>query len=108
MTAPVLALLSGKDGYVVYNDASKKGLGCVLMQNGRVIAHASLQLKKHDLYGVPCQIFTDHKSLQYIFTQKELNLRQHRWLELIKDYDCTIEYRLGKANVVADALSRKP
>ena len=98
MTAPVLALPSGKDGYVVYSDASKQGLGCVLMQNGRVIAYASLQLKKHEqnypthdlelaavvftlniwrhyLYGVPCQIFTDHKSLHYIFTQKELNLR---------------------------------
>ena len=100
------------------------------MQNGRVIAYASRQLKKHEqnypthdlelaavvfalkiwrhyLYGVHCHIFTDHKSLQYIFTQKELNLRQRRWLELIKDYDCTIEYHPGKANVVADALSRK-
>ena len=99
------------------------------MQNDRVIAYASRQLKKHEenypthdlelaavvfvlkiwrhyLYGIPCMIFTYHKSLQYIFTQKELNLRQRRWLELIKDYDCTIEYHLGKANVVADALSR--
>ena len=129
-TTPVLALLSGKDGYVVYNDASKQGLGCVLMQNGRVIAYASRQLKKqeknysnhdlklaavvfalkiwrHYLYGVPYKIFTDCKSLQYIFTQKELNLRQRRWLEFIKDYDCTIEYHPEKANVVADALSRK-
>ena len=129
-TAPVLALPSRKDDYVVYNDASRQGLGCVLMQDGRVIAYASRQLKKHEqnysthdlelaavvfalkiwrhyLYGVPCQIFIDHKSLQYIFTQKELNLRQRRWLELIKDYDCTIEYHPGKANVVADALSRK-
>ena len=109
-TTPVLALPSGKDVYVVYSDASRQGLGCVLMQDGGVIAYASRRLKKyeqnypthdlelaamvfalkiwrHYLYGVPCQIFTDHKILQYIFTQKELNLRQRRWLELIKDYD---------------------
>ena len=95
-----------------------------------MIAYASRQLKKHEenypthdlelvavvfalkiwrhyLYGVPCRIFTYHKSLQYIFTQKELNLRQRRWLELIKDCDCTIEYHPGKANVVVDALSRR-
>ena len=130
-SAPVLALPNGRYGFVVYSDASQQGLGCVLMQNDRVIAYASRQLKKHEenypthdlelaavvfalkiwrhyLYGVPCRIFTDHKSLQYIFTQKELNLRQRRWLELIKDYDCTIEYHSGKTNVVADALSRRP
>ena len=129
MTTPVLALPSRKDGYVVYSDASIQGLGCLLMQDGGVIAYASRQLKKneqnysthdlelaavvfalkiwrHYLYGVPYQIFTDHKNLPYIFTQKELNLRQRRWLELIKDYDYTIKYHPRKANVVADALSQ--
>ena len=100
-SAPVLALPNGRYGFVVYSDASRQGLGCVLMQNDRVIAYASRQLKKHEqnypthdlelaavvfalkiwrhyLYGVPCRIFTDHKSLKYIFTQKELNLRQRR------------------------------
>ncbi|KAA0041712.1 reverse transcriptase [Cucumis melo var. makuwa] len=128
--APILALpVTGKD-YVIYCDASRLGLGCVLMQDGNVIAYASRQLKEHEcnypshdlelaavvlalkiwrhyLFGEKCHIFTDHKSLKYIFDQKELNLRQRRWLELIKDYDCTIEYHPGKANVVADALSRK-
>ena len=100
-SAPVLVLPNGRDGFVVYSDASRQGLGCVLMQNDRVIAYVSRQLKKHEqnypthdlklaavvfalkilrhyLYGVPCRIFTDHKSLKYIFTQKELNLRQRR------------------------------
>uniref|UniRef100_A0A2N9EPZ7 Reverse transcriptase RNase H-like domain-containing protein n=1 Tax=Fagus sylvatica TaxID=28930 RepID=A0A2N9EPZ7_FAGSY len=100
------------------------------MQHGRVVAYASRQLKqyeknypthdlelaavvfalkiwRHYLYGERCEIYTDHKSLKYLFTQKELNLRQRRWLELVKDYDCTINYHPGKANVVADALSRK-
>ena len=115
---------------MIYSDASKKGLGCVLMQQGKVIAYASRQLKsyeqnypthdlelaavvftlkiwRHHLYGEPCMIYTDHKSFKYLFTQKELNLRQRRWLELINDYDCSIEYHPGKANVVVDALSRK-
>ncbi|KAI0497296.1 hypothetical protein KFK09_020519 [Dendrobium nobile] len=130
ITAPVLTIPSGTDGFQLYSDASHKGLGCVLMQNGRVITYASRQLKNHErnypthdlelaavvfslkiwrhyLYGVRCEVFTDHQSLKYIFTQKELNLRQRRWLELIKDYELDIQYHPGKANVVADALSRK-
>ncbi|XP_074351383.1 uncharacterized protein LOC141690484 [Apium graveolens] len=130
ITAPVLSLPDDQGNFVIYSDASYKGLGCVLMQHDKVIAYASRQLKPHEqkypthdlelaaivfalkiwrhyLYGEKCEIFTDHKSLKYIFTQKELNMRQRRWLELIKDYDCSINYHPGKANVVADALSRK-
>ena len=130
ISAPVLAVPSGSGEFVLYTDASKLGLGAVLMQHGRVIAYASRQLKIHEknypthdlelaavvfalkiwrhyLYGEKCQIFTDHKSLKYFFTQKELNMRQRRWLELVKDYDCDISYHPGKANVVADAVSRK-
>ncbi|KAL4277816.1 hypothetical protein GQ457_03G008370 [Hibiscus cannabinus] len=130
INAPVLTQpVSGK-GFVVYSDASYVGLGCVLMQEGRVVAYASRQLKVHEknypthdielaavvftlkiwrhyLYGEKCIVYTDHKSLKYLMTQKELNLRQRRWLELLKDYDLSIEYHPGKANVVADALSRK-
>ena len=67
----------------------------------------ALKIWWHYLYGVKCEVFTDHRSLQHVFTQKDLNLRQRRWMELLKDYDVTIQYHLGKANVVADALSRK-
>ncbi|KAL4023208.1 hypothetical protein IC575_016959 [Cucumis melo] len=99
VTAPVLTVPDGSGNFVIYSDASKKGLGCVLMQQGKIW--------RHYLYGEKIQIFTDHKSLKYFFTQKELNMRQRRWLELVKDYDCEILYHPGKANVVADALSRK-
>ena len=128
--APILTLPDGTEDFVVYCDASHSGLGSVLMQRGKVIAYASRQLKTHEqnysthdlelaavvfalklwrhyLYGTKCIVYTDHKSLQYVFTQKELNTRQRRWLELIKDYDCEILYHPDKANVVADALSRK-
>ncbi|TYJ97948.1 ty3-gypsy retrotransposon protein [Cucumis melo var. makuwa] len=126
----LLTVPDGSGSFVIYSDASKKGLGCVLMQQDRVVAYASRQLKSHEhnypshdlelaavvfalkiwrhyLYGEKIQIFTDHKSLKYFFTQKELNMRKKRWLELVKDYDCEILYHPGKANVVADALSRK-
>ncbi|GJV39725.1 putative reverse transcriptase domain-containing protein [Tanacetum coccineum] len=82
---------------VVYSDASYSGLGCVLMQRG----------KSHYLYGVKFIIYTDHRSLQYFLEKKDPNMRQQRWLDLLKDYDCEICYHPSKAKVVADALSRK-
>nr|GEU63487.1 putative reverse transcriptase domain-containing protein [Tanacetum cinerariifolium] len=129
-SAPILALPEGSEDFVVYYDASLKGYGAVLMQREKVIAYASQKLRTHEenymthdlklgavvfalrlwrhyLYGVKCTLFTDHKSLQYILDQKELNMRQRRWIELLSDYDCEIRYHPGKANVVADALSRK-
>ncbi|GJZ77240.1 putative reverse transcriptase domain-containing protein [Tanacetum coccineum] len=129
-SAPILALPEGSEDFVVYCDASHKGLGIVLMQREKVISYASRQLKvyeknykTHDLelgsivfslklwrnylYETKCTVFTDHKSLQHILNQKELNMKQRRWLELLSDYDCKIRYHPGKANVVADALSRK-
>ncbi|GJZ31892.1 reverse transcriptase domain-containing protein [Tanacetum coccineum] len=128
--APILSLPDGVEDFVVYCDASNQGLGCVLMQRNKVIAYASRQLKIHEknytthdlelgavvfalkiwrhyLYGTKSVIYTDHKSLQHIFDQKELNMRQRRWIELFSDYECEIRYHPGKANVVADALSRK-
>ncbi|GJY76545.1 putative reverse transcriptase domain-containing protein [Tanacetum coccineum] len=128
--APILALPEGNDNFVVYCDASLQGLGVVLIQREKVIAYASRQLKPHEenytthdlelgavifalkiwrhyLYGTKCTVFTDHKSLQHILRQKELNMRQRRWLELLTDYDCEIFYHPEKENVVADALSRK-
>ena len=129
-TAPVLAQPDNSKSYDVFCDASGTGLGCVLMQKNRVIAYASRALRPHELnypthdlelaavihalkiwrhylMGTHCNIYTDHKSLKYIFTQSALNMRQQRWLELIKDYDLEVHYHSGKANVVADALSRK-
>nr|CAD1822943.1 unnamed protein product [Ananas comosus var. bracteatus] len=129
-STPVLALLVQGEDFVVYSDASYLGLGCVLMQGWKVIAYASRQFKsyeknypihdfelaavifaiklwRHYLYGAHCEIYSDHKSLKYLFTQKELNMRQRWWLELLKDYNITILYHPRKGNVVADALSRK-
>ncbi|GJS20537.1 putative reverse transcriptase domain-containing protein [Tanacetum coccineum] len=129
-SAPILALPEGSENFVVYCDASHKGLGAALMQKEKFIAYASRQIKihkknytthdlelgavvfalkmwRHYLYGTECVVFTDHKSLQHILDQKELNMRQRRWLELLSDYDCELRYHPGKANVVADALSRK-
>ncbi|KAL0559053.1 hypothetical protein IC582_003642 [Cucumis melo] len=107
VTAPVLTVPDGSGSFVIYSDASKKGLGCVLMQQELAAVVFALKIWRHYLYGEKIQVFTDHKSLKYFFTQKELNMRQRRWLELVKDYDCEILYHPGKANVVADALSRK-
>ncbi|GJV63572.1 retrovirus-related pol polyprotein from transposon 17.6 [Tanacetum coccineum] len=127
-SAPIVALPEGSENFMVYYDASHKGLGVVLMQKEKLIAYASRQLKIHEknytthdlelgavvfalklwrhyLYDTKCVVFTDHKSLQHILDQKELNMRQRRWLELLSDYDCEIRYHLEKANVVADALS---
>jgi ribonuclease HI len=129
MSPPVLVMPDLQKGFDINCDACGQGLGCVLMQEGHVIAYASRQLRKHELnypthdlelaavvhalkiwrhyiMGTKCQVYTDHKSLKYIFTQKDLNLRQRRWLELIKDYDLEIHYHPGKENLVADALSR--
>ena len=129
-TAPVLAQPDNSKPYDVYCDASGTGLGCVLRQDNRVIAYASralqlhelnypthdlelaavihaLKIWRHYLMGTHCNIYTDHKSVKYIFTQSELNMRQQRWLALIKDYDLKVHYHSGKVNVIADALSRK-
>nr|GFA10623.1 putative reverse transcriptase domain-containing protein [Tanacetum cinerariifolium] len=125
--APILALPEGSDDFVLYCDASLRGFEAVLMQREKVIGNASQQLRTHEenytthdlelgavvfalrlwrhyLYGTKCVVYTDHKSLQYILDQKELNMRQQRWIELLSDYDCEIRYHPGKPNMVADAL----
>ena len=130
VSALVLTIPSGSKGFVVYSDASHQGLGCALMQHGKVVAYAFRQLKpyeknypthdlelavvvfalkiwRHYLYGETCEIYTDHKILKYLFSQKELNMKHIRWIELLKDYDCRILYHPSKANIVVDALSRK-
>ncbi|GJZ57563.1 putative reverse transcriptase domain-containing protein, partial [Tanacetum coccineum] len=121
--APILTLPKGNDNFVVYCDASLQGLGAVLMQREKVIVKPheenyttydlelgavvfALKIWRHYLYGTKCIVFTDHKSIQHILDQKELNMRQRRWLELLADYDCEIRYHPGKENVVADALSQ--
>jgi hypothetical protein len=129
-TAPVLAQPDNSKPFDVYCDASGIELGCVLMQDNRVISYASralrthkqnypthdlelaaiihaLKIWRHHLMGTKCHIYTDNKSLKSIFTQADLNMRQRCWLELIKDYNLEVHYHPGKANVVADALSRK-
>nr|GEU34390.1 putative reverse transcriptase domain-containing protein [Tanacetum cinerariifolium] len=129
-SALILALPAESENFVVYCNVSHKGLSAVLMQKEKVIAYASRKLKvyeknytthdlelgaivfalkmwRHYLYGTKCIVFTDDKSLQHILDQKKLNMRQRRWLEILSNYDCDIHYRPGKANVVADALSRK-
>ena len=114
----------------MYCDASRVGLGCVLMQSGRVVAYGSRRLNNHEqnypthdmelavivfalkiwrhyLYGEEFEVYSYNKSLKYIFKQRDLNMRQRRWMEFLEDYDFTLHYHPDKANVVADALSRK-
>ena len=129
-SAPILIVPDRGQGYTVYCDASRTGFGCVLMQSGRVVAYGSRQLKNHKqnypthdmelavvvfalkiwrhyLHGEEFEVYSDHKSLKYIFTQRDLNMWQRRWMEFLEDYDFTLHYHPGKANVMADALSRK-
>ena len=129
-STPILIVPERGQRYIVYCDASKDGLGCVLMQSGKVVAYGSRQLKNHEqnypthdmelaavafalkiwchyLYGEKFEVFLNHKSLKYIFTQRDLNMRQRMWMEFLEDYDFTLQYYPSKANVVADALSQK-
>ena len=118
----MLAIPKSGEQFTIYTDASHQGLGCVLMQEKQVIAYGSRQLKPHELnypthdlelvaivfalkiwrhylYGEKFELFSDHKSLRYLFSQKELNMRQRRWMELLKDYDFTLQYHPGKAKI---------
>ena len=129
-TAPILIVPDMGQGYIVYCDASRAELGCVLMLSGRVVAYGSRQLKNHEqnypthdmglavvvfalkilrhyLYGEQFEVYSDHKILKYIFTQRDLNMRQRRWMEFLEDYDSTLHYHPGKVIVVVDAFSRK-
>ena len=129
-SAPILIVPERGKMYTVFCDASKDGLGCVLMQSGRVVAYGSRQLKNHEqnypthdmelaaivfalqiwrhyLYGEQFEVFSDHKSLKYVFIQRDLNMRQRRWMEFLEDYDFTLHYHPDKENVAANALSRK-
>jgi hypothetical protein len=129
-TTPVLTMPDIEKPFLIYCDASAQGLGCVLMHDVHVVAYASRPLRKHEekylahdlelvamlhalkiwrhyIIGKRCEVYSDHKSLKYIFTQPYLNLRQRIWLKLIKNYDLGINYHLGKADVVVDALSRR-
>ncbi|WMV29831.1 hypothetical protein MTR67_023216, partial [Solanum verrucosum] len=125
-TTLILTVPADTDRYVIYCNASIFGMGCVLMQRGKVIVDSSTQLKvreknypTHDfelaavlkiwryyLYGVHVDVFTDHKSLQYVFTQKDLILHRRRWLVFLKDYDINVLYHLGNTNVLVDALRK--
>ena len=129
-TAPVLVLPEPSEPFEVYCDASLKGLGCMLMQHQNVVAYTSCHLRpyevnypthdlelativfalkiwRHHLYGVKFSVFSDHKSLKYIFVQKEINMRQRRWMELLKDYDFEMSYHPGKVDMVAETLGRR-
>jgi hypothetical protein len=130
IASPMLAQSDITKSFDVYCDASCIGLGCVFMQEGHVIAYSSRQLWRHEelylmhdlelaavvhalrmwhhyLLGDVVHIFTDHKSLKYIFTQPDLNMRHRRWMELIRDYELEFHYHLGKVIVIVDSLSRK-
>ena len=129
-TTLILIVPDRGHGYTVYCDASRARLGCILMQSGRVVAYGSRQLKNHEqnyptndmelaavvftlkiwrhyLYGEQFEVYSDHKSLKYIFMQRDINMRPRRWMEFLDDYDFTLHYHHGKAIVVAHALSRK-